>query len=216
MAKGLAQKERYRTVLNLVADEKIAAKLLDGEIALGGEVRDVTVLFCDIRNFTELTQGMPPGEVIEMLNEHMTALTSVVKEHNGVLDKFVGDLLMAVFGAPIRHGNDALDAARCALQLQEQRQKLNESSRHKLQVGIGLATGEVLAGCMGSIERLNYTVLGERVNLASRLCDEAPAGQIWIDQATRDALGQSITTEPAPPMRFKGFANQINVYKLLT
>jgi class 3 adenylate cyclase len=169
-------------------------------ITLGGEVRDVTVLFCDIRNFTQITQGMPPGEVIDMINEHMTALTAVVKEHNGVLDKFVGDLLMAVFGAPIRQENYTFEAARCALHLQAERQKLNETSRHKLQVGIGLATGEVLAGCMGSTARLNYTVLGERVNLASRLCDEARASahrsgnQRAIEGAHRD--GTSRFDEP--------------------
>jgi class 3 adenylate cyclase len=176
-------------------------------------VRDVTVLFCDIRNFTEITQGMPPGEVIDMINEHMTALTAVVKEHNGVLDKFVGDLLMAVFGAPIRHGNDTLEAARCALRLQTERQKLNETSRHKLQVGIGLA-GEVVAGCMGSTARLNYTVLGERVNLASCLCDEAAPGQVLIDQGTIERLKELIETEPAGSMSLKGFAAPVQVYKL--
>src|SRR5205823_1469091 len=124
MAVGLAQKERYRTVLNLVADEKVAEQLLNGEIALGGELREVSILFCDIRNFTALTQHMPPGEVIEMLNEHMTALTRVVKEHNGVLDKFAGDLLMAVFGAPVSHEKDALEAAKCALGLISQSQPL--------------------------------------------------------------------------------------------
>src|SRR5437868_860351 len=148
---GLAQKERDRTVLNLVADEKIAQQLVSGEIALGGELREVSILFCDIRNFTAMTQTMPPEEVIEMLNEHMTALTRVVKEHNGVLDKFVGDLLMAVFGAPVTHGNDPFDAAQCALGLLRQREALNQISRYQLTIGLGLATGPVVAGCMGSI-----------------------------------------------------------------
>src|SRR5207248_6890977 len=130
MAIGLAQKERYRTVLNLVADEKVAQQLVSGEITLGGELREVSILFCDIRNFTALTQNMPPEEVIHMLNEHMTALTRVVKEHNGVLDKFVGDLLMAVFGAPVSHRNDALDASRCALDLLRRREELNQTSQY--------------------------------------------------------------------------------------
>jgi class 3 adenylate cyclase len=214
MAEGLAQKELYRTVLNLVADEKVAHELVQGNLMLGGEERDVTVLFCDIRAFTELTQGMPPGEVIEMLNEHMTALTAVVKSHNGVLDKFVGDLLMAVFGAPMRHGDDTLQAVRCALRLQEERQKLNQTSRHQLQVGIGVATGKVVAGCMGSTERLNYTVVGERVNLASRLCDEAGPGEVFVDQSTLDALGDLITVAPVAPTTLKGFPAPVQVYKL--
>jgi class 3 adenylate cyclase len=214
MAAGLVQKERYRTVLNLVADEKVAEHLISGGIALGGEKREVSILFCDIRNFTALTQNMPPGEVIEMLNEHMTALTRVVKEYKGVLDKFVGDLLMAVFGAPVSHGNDALDAAHCALGLLRKRQELNETSQYKLDIGIGLASGPVVAGCMGSTDRLNYTVLGERVNLASRLCDHAKPGEVLIDQTTFERLGNLIVAEPISVLELKGFASQVQAYRL--
>ena len=149
MAEGLALKEKYRTILNMVADEQIAHQLINGKISLGGELREITVLFCDIRDFTALTQNMPPEAVIEMLNEHMTRLTAVVKAHNGVLDKFVGDLLMAVFGAPLHHENDAENAARCALALAAARAELNQTSQHRLAVGLGLATGTVVAGCMG-------------------------------------------------------------------
>jgi class 3 adenylate cyclase len=215
MAKGLAQKERYRTVLNQVADENVAQKLINGEITLGGELRDVSVLFCDIRGFTPLTQNMPPGEVIEMLNEHMTALTRVVKEHNGVLDKFVGDLLMAIFGAPVQRGDYARDAARCALGLLEERNRLNQSSRHKLQIGVGLATGNVVAGGMGSADRFHYTVLGERVNLGSRLCNQAGGGEVLIDQNTRQRLGESAVVEIAAAMKLKGFSQPVQAYKLV-
>jgi class 3 adenylate cyclase len=215
MADGLAQKERYRTVLNQVADEEVAQKLISGEITLGGELRDVSVLFCDIRGFTPLTQNMPPGEVIEMLNEHMTALTRVVKEHNGVLNNFVGDLLVAIFGAPVPRGDYTQDAARCALRLVEERSRLNQSSRHKLQIGVGLATGNVVAGGMGSAERFHYTVLGERVNLGSRLCSQAGGGDVLIDQNTRERLGESATVETASALKLKGFSEPVQAYKLL-
>jgi len=215
MAEGLAQKERYRTVLNQVADERVARQLLSGEISLGGEVRQASVLFCDIRGFTALTEHMPPAEVIEMINEHMTALTRVVKEHNGVLDKFVGDLLMAIFGAPVSHPNDVLDAALCALGLVRERERLDHTSRHKLKIGLGLATGKVVAGGMGSTDRFHYTVLGERVNLASRLCDSAGPGEILIDQTTHDSLAGRIVAEPVPALDLKGFAAPVQVFKLL-
>jgi len=215
MADGLAQKEKYRTILNMVADEKIAQKLLTGQLTLGGELREITVLFCDIRGFTPLTQDMPPGEVIEMLNEHMTALTRVVKEHRGVLDKFVGDLLMAIFGAPLHHDNDALDAASCALSLLEARARLNRTSRHQIQIGIGLATGTVVAGCMGSADRLNYTVLGQRVNLASRLCSRAQAGEVLIDDGTRQKLAHHLTVEPTGEIQLKGFSAPVQAFKLI-
>ena len=215
MAEGLAQKEKYRTVLNQVADEKVAQQLISGEITLGGELREVSVLFCDIRGFTPLTENMPPGEVIEMLNEHMTALTQVVRRHNGVLDKFVGDALMAIFGAPVRHGNDALAAALCALELIKTRENLNQLSRFQLRIGVGLATGNVVAGGMGSVERFHYTVLGERVNLASRLCSRAGPSEVLIDQTTFELLRDSIEAEAASAVQLKGFASPVQVYKLL-
>jgi class 3 adenylate cyclase len=214
MAEGLGQKERYRTVLNMVADEEVAKALVEGQLALGGELREISVLFCDIRGFTPYTENMPPKDVIDMLNEHMTALTRVVKEHNGVLDKFVGDLLMAIFGAPISHETDTLNAARCALALVREREALNATSRHKLKVGIGIATGRAVAGCMGSFDRLNYTVLGERVNLASRLCSQAGPGQIVIDQSTREKLGDTITATPLPALNLKGFTENVAAYEL--
>ncbi|HAV65360.1 MAG TPA: hypothetical protein DCY13_23670, partial [Verrucomicrobiales bacterium] len=107
MARGLAQRDKYAVVLRQVADEAIAEKLMSGEAKVGGELRLVTVLFCDIRGFSALTQNLPADEVVRLLNEHMTALTKVVYEHQGVVDKFVGDLIMAVFGAPSSRGNDA-------------------------------------------------------------------------------------------------------------
>jgi class 3 adenylate cyclase len=215
MTEGLAQKERYRTVLNQVADERVAQQLISGEIKLGGEVRQASVLFCDIRGFTALTENMPPAEVIEMLNEHMSALTRVVKQHNGVLDKFVGDLLMAIFGAPVSYGNDVFYAAQCALRLLQERAVLNERSRYKLQVGIGLATGKVVAGGMGSAERFHYTVLGERVNLGSRLCGLAGPGEILIDKTTADLLAGQAVTQTVSAVPIKGFATAVTVYKLV-
>ena len=214
MADGLAQKERYRTVLNQVADEQVARQLISGQITLGGELRQASVLFCDIRGFTALTEKMPPVEVINLLNEHMTALTRVVKEHHGVLDKFVGDLLMVIFGAPASHGDDVLDAARCALGLLHQREFLNRTSRRQIQVGIGLATGNVVAGGMGSAERFHYTVLGERVNLASRLCSLAGPGEVLIDQTTCESLGNHAVLKRRPPAPIKGFSSPVEVYEL--
>jgi class 3 adenylate cyclase len=216
MAVGLALKEKYRAVLNVVSDEQIADALLGGDLVLGGELRDVAVLFCDIRGFTALTQTMPPGEVIGVLNEHMTALTRVVKEHQGVVDKFVGDLIMAIFGAPVRRGDDALAAARCAMGMIEERARLNRTSRHDIRIGIGIATGQAVAGCMGSVDRLNYTVLGERVNLASRLCSKASPMQVVIDQTTRERLAGLADAIPLPPLELKGLDGPIQAYQLIS
>jgi class 3 adenylate cyclase len=215
MADGLALKEKYRSVLNMVADKGVADELVAGKIALGGEIRQISVLFCDIRGFTALTQDMPPTEVIQMLNEHMTALTQVVYEYNGVVDKFVGDLVMALFGAPKTTGRDAFNAAHCALRMIQERDKLNETARHKIKIGIGVATGSAVAGCMGSADRLNYTVLGERVNLASRLCGVAGRMEVVIDQTTKDQLADLAVVEALPDLKLKGFSMPVTAYKLL-
>lgn len=214
MAGGLALKEKYHNVLNQVADKQVAAELMSGQVTLGGETREISVIFCDIRGFTALTEKMPPQEVIAMLNEHMTALTRVVHEHHGVVDKFVGDLIMAIFGAPKSYGNDPRLAAACALKMIAERRALNAVSRHHIEMGIGLASGPAVAGCMGSSDRLNYTVLGERVNLASRLCSKAGRMEVIIDETTREKLGAAASVEGVEPLALKGFARPVPAFKL--
>ena len=214
MTAGLALKEKYRSVLDVVADKRIAEDLIHGKIELGGEERAVSVLFCDIRGFTAITQNMEPPEVIQLLNEHFTPLTRVVYEHHGVVDKFVGDMIMAVFGAPTSHGNDPLLAAQCALRMIEERAKLNANSKYKISVGIGIASGKAVAGRMGSKNRLNYTVLGPRVNLASRLCGQADRMEIVIDDATYQTCRDRADVEPLPELKLKGFSETVHAYKL--
>lgn len=216
MAEELAQKDRYKSVLAQVTDKQVAEELVSGKLALGGEVRQVSVLFCDIRGFTALTENMPPAEVITMLNEHMTAMNHIVHQHYGVVDKFVGDLIMAVFGAPKSYGNDASHAVRCAMRMMEQRAHLNAVSRFQFELGIGVATGEVVAGCMGSEDRLNYTVLGERVNLASRLCSKAGHSELLIDATTYALLPEGFEVEPTEPLPLKGFSTLMPAYRLLS
>ncbi len=215
MAAGLALQEKYRSVLNAVADRTVAEQLITQSGTLGGEIRHVTMLFCDIRGFTSLTENMPPTDVIDLLNEHMTALTDVAYQHGGIVDKFVGDLIMVLFGAPMSTGEDAVRAVQCALSMLEVRRNLNEVSKHSLEVGIGLATGSVVAGCMGSEQRLSYTVLGHRVNLASRLCSIAQAGEIIMDEETYVDAQIFIHAEPMPPMQLKGISEAVNPWRVV-
>ena len=214
MAVELAQKERYKLLLAQVSDPQVADALMHGRVALGGEVRHASVLFCDIRGFTALTEGMPPQEVIAMMNEHMTAMTRVVHAHHGVVDKFVGDLIMAIFGAPKSYGDDTRLAVNCALEMLAVRRKLNQATTRRIEMGIGVATGEMVAGCMGSEDRLNYTVLGERVNLASRLCSKAGPAELIIDEATHAALNGAFKAEPVEPMALKGFSQPVSAFRL--
>jgi|UniRef100_UPI0037848E29 class 3 adenylate cyclase len=215
MAAGLALQEKYRSVLNAVADRTVAQQLIEQSSGLGGEIRHVSMLFCDIRGFTAITENMEPAEVIELLNEHMTALTDVAYKHGGIVDKFVGDLIMVLFGAPVSTGADALSAVQCALSMLQVRRTLNQTSKHSLEVGIGLATGSVVAGCMGSDQRLSYTVLGHRVNLASRLCSIAQAGEIVMDAETYAEAQELIQAEPMPPMQLKGISEPVHPWRVV-
>src|SRR5262249_5342540 len=154
-------------------------------------------------------------QVIALLNEHMTALTRVVYQHHGVVDKFMGDMIMALFGAPKSYGPDMLNAARCAWHMIQARQALNEGAPHPIQIAIGMGGGQVVAGCMGSKDRVDYTVLGRRVNLASRLCSQAGPGQVFIDEATREGLGEQIEVASLPPLTLKGFDEPIPAFRLI-
>jgi class 3 adenylate cyclase len=216
MADGLQLKEKYRGVLDKVVSPEVAEELLNGKIDLGGELRSVTVLFCDIRGFTPLTEGMEPHAVLAMLNNHMTAMTEIVRRHGGIVDKFVGDELMAVFGAPKSSGQDALSAARAACEMIAKRAELNSlpATDRRFEIGIGLNTGEVVAGNMGSDKQLSYTVLGKTVNLASRLCGAASPGQILASAATIEAAGPGITATPLDPVNVKGFSSAIHVFNV--
>jgi class 3 adenylate cyclase/type II secretory pathway pseudopilin PulG len=215
MAAGLALKERYHSVLSMVADQRVAEQLMAGKIPLGGELREVTIIFCDIRGYTALSAGRDPREVIELLNKHMSALTRVVYRHHGVINQFAGDAIMILFGAPMDNPTHASDAVLCAQEMLAERERLNEMTHEPLGIGFGIATGKVVAGCLGSENRADYTVVGDRVNLAARLCSVAAAGEIVIDDQTRAALPESTSSTPTEPLKLKGFSDPIIAHRLL-
>lgn len=220
MTAGLALKEQYRGVLDKVVSREVAEELLRGELSLGGENREVTVLFADIRGFTQLTEGMAPQAVIGLLNEIMARLSNAVDAAGGVVDKFVGDEIMAVFGAPLVQDDHATRAAGAALAMQEAMTALSAKRADRgeaaVSLGVGLHTGEAVAGNMGSPSRLNYTVVGESVNLASRLCAAAAPGEILISGATRERIDESAFRTRACGVRsFKGFSRAVDIFELV-
>ena len=213
-AEELSLKDKYRDVLNKVTDKYVADRMIRGDVALGGETHGMTVLFCDMRKYTEITQHMSPEESVLMLNEHMTAMTRVVHEHDGLVDKFVGDMIMAVFGATASDPIAPERAVACARAMIAERKVLNMMSGREINVGVGVATGEMLAGFMGSEDRLNFTVIGQGANLASRLCTVAGPMDILVDEATCGAAREGRSAEPLPPMGIKGFSDLQAVYRL--
>lgn len=213
MAAGLELRDQYRRILDTVADPEVTAELLSGKLDLQGTTQKVGILFCDIRGFTALTEKMAPADVVQLLNGHMTLLTEVAYAHAGTVDKFVGDLIMVTFGAPKTGCDDPQRMARCALAMIAARAKANEGTAVPIRIGIGCAYGSVTAGCMGSTKRMDYTVLGERVNLASRLCGKAPPMKAYVDEGLRSVLRDAVC-QPVPPFEAKGFSEPVRAYEL--
>ncbi len=200
MAEGLREKERIRSIMDKVVSKEIAEEMLKGEIKLGGETRIITMFFSDIRRFTSISESLSPENLIIMLNEYLSVMNGIIDEEGGVVDKFIGDAIMALFGAPIPltddDGNpyDSEAAVRASLfmlkALEEFNKKRRESNEQELTIGIGLNTGPVVAGNMGSEQRMNYTVLGDGVNLASRLegTTKVYGVPIVISESTYEAI----------------------------
>jgi class 3 adenylate cyclase len=225
MVGGLREKEKIRSAMNKAVSKEIAEKMLEGEIKLGGEKVEVTMLFSDIRGFTAMSEKMGPEDVIIMLNEYMTEMSHIIDEHRGVIDKFVGDEIMAIYGAPVpvtdEDGNhiDAVLAVRSAVKmikvLKELNKKRVERGQHEINIGIGLNTGEVVAGNMGSENRLNYTVLGDNVNLAARLCDKAERMMVLVSETTYEKVMDFVIAKKQPPLKVKGKEKPLNVYSII-
>ena len=214
MCEGLALRDKYRGVLDAVTDRTVTDQLLSGALDVSGTAAPIAVLFADIRGFTPLTNRLTPHEIVAVLNDHMSAMTDVIYSHGGVVDKFVGDMVMAIFGAPNGKPDDAARAAGCALEMLRVRKQLNKDAKHPFEIGIGVAFGVIIVGCMGSKKRLNYTVLGERVNLAARLCSMAPANTLYIDQGVRQYLDSTFIVGDLPPLKVKGFDNPVQAFEL--
>ena len=173
MSAGLAERDRVRDLLGKVISPEVAAELLRRGVTLGGEEREVTILFSDLRNFTGICETLSPQEMLAILNHYFTCMAAGVEKHGGVVDKYVGDALMALFGAPLVSPDDADRALESALEMVAALDELNVQWSARglptIAVGIGINTDVVVAGNMGSETRLNYTVIGDGVNLASRL-----------------------------------------------
>ena len=220
MVRGLKEKEKVKGVLNKVVSPEIANKILEGEVELGGEERVVTVLFADIRHFTELTEKVAPSEVIQTLNEYMTLLSKVIDDHHGVIDKYVGDQIMALFGAPLSSEDSATQAVLCALDMirKVEEHNLHNKAGLDFSIGIGVHTGNVVAGNMGAESRMNYTVLGANVNLAARLCSKAQEMQVLISKETLEAehIQEIVESKELDPVELKGFSRPVPVYQVFS
>ena len=186
---------------------------------LGGTNSCVTMLFSDVRGFTTMSEDLEPDKVVQILNEYFADMTPIVFEHRGMLDKYMGDGLMALFGVPLQCEDAATNAVASAIAMQRRMEAVNRDLRSMgmsdIAIGIGINTGTVTVGYIGSEERTDYTAIGDAVNLAARLEKQAQAGQIIISRSTRDLMGDHFPVRPAGEVYVKGKAHSVQIFEVL-
>jgi adenylate cyclase len=221
LAEQMKKEESVRANLARYLSPQIVDQIVknDVQLDLGGDKKVVTVLFSDIRNFTGITETQPPDKLVRLLNEYFTEMAAIIFAHQGSLDKYIGDAIVAVFGSLITLENSAQMAVRAAVQMMKRLPDLNERWTKEygfaMQIGIGVNTGEVFLGNIGSPERMEFTVIGDAVNVASRFSGLAKPGQILITRDTYDQLGAEVRCRALPPAEVKGKSSKLEVFELL-
>jgi adenylate cyclase len=211
------KRQEFGRFLSPAIVDKIMAE--EKAVELGGQRARVSTLFCDIRGFTNTAERITPVELVALLNEYFTAMTEIIFQYQGTLDKYVGDEIMAIFGAPVSIENDALAAVSAAVAIQALNAELNvvrqKQGRTVIQLGIGIDSGEVTAGYFGSPMRMEYTVMGDRVNTASRFCGLAEAGQVIVGEETWSSIEGKVDGRHIGSVRLKGKELEVNAYEVL-
>lgn len=230
MIQGLNEKERIRGVMNKVVSKEIADEILKSDLQLGGEEKTATILFSDIRGFTTFSEALKPGELLELLNKYFTRINAVIDVHRGNIDKYIGDAVMALFGAPLAHEDDPKNAVLAAIDMIDALKEFNYTLEQELgktiDIGIGINTGLLIAGLMGASTRMEYTVMGDVVNLASRLegLTKKYDVQIVISESTYLAVQKSLSSDDSNRIKFreldtvqvKGKTRGVKIYQVFS
>ena len=224
MAGGLAQRQRLMTTFTKFVNKDIAEKAANGQLTLGGEDKNATVFFSDIRSFTAMSEKMTAPQVVEFLNDYFTRMVDCVNKTNGIVDKFIGDAVMAVWGAATTNGSpeeDAWAAVKAALMMRIALYHFNqnqiEHGRNPIKIGCGINSGPIVAGQIGSEDHMNYTVIGDTVNLASRTeaLNKPFATDILITENTYLLVKDKIIAEEMPGVHVKGKTDPIKMYAVV-
>ena len=219
----ISQEKRMKTTLYRYMNPNVAERVMAlGEDAMMvGERREVTILFSDIRGYTTLTENIGAAEVVSLLNQYFETMVEAVFNHEGTLDKFIGDALMAVFGAPLQLTNHAWKAVQAALDMRQRLTEFNHrriiEAQPQIRIGIGISSGEVVSGNIGSHKRMDYTVIGDAVNLSSRL-EEATkvyGCDILLSEFTYQLCRDRVWVRQLDKIRVKGKQQVVTVYELI-
>jgi len=213
--KGEITKTFGRYISPQVAD-RILAALDEGKLRLGGEAHEVTVAFADVRGFTSISEKMPPEELVGVLNTYLSLVIKAVLKYEGMINKFGGDSITAIWNVPTECEGHGLLAIKAALEAQRSISELQEETTlPRMDFGIGINTGKAVAGNMGSEDRLEYSVIGDAVNVAARLASTAPGGKVWIGANTFKLAKDYIKAKPLRPLAMKGKRKPVKAYEVV-
>src|SRR6478752_2508986 len=221
LSKKIESETKTRAQFQRLLSPNLVEQLVAGKLHLekGGELREVTILISDIRGFTSMSERKEPAEIVQMLNEYFEVMVDVLFRLNGTLDKYVGDEIMALFGAPVDMPDAALHAVRCAIDMQKALREFNRTrlaeNQEPIKIGIGINTGRVITGAIGSSRTLQYTAIGDAVNTASRLCSIAKQGEIILSESTMRRVAQHVDSVTMAPVRLKGKEQEQQVYNVV-
>jgi len=222
-ARALEHEATQRAQLSRFLSPALVEQAARGSIELskGGVLTELTILFSDIRGFTSISEKLPAQEVVKMMNDYFELMVDILFEHNGILDKFIGDAIMGLWGAPVKRPDDATQAVRAAVKMQSRLKEWNEdrvaAGKVPLKIGIGLHTGQVVVGNMGSSKALSYTAIGDGVNLASRLCGVAREDMVVISEdCARRAGKEKFVLEAMPPAKVKNREAPVEIHKVIS
>jgi adenylate cyclase len=212
-----ASRQEVAELFGRYVSPEIAQELMHrsdrGDLQLGGELREVTVLFADIRGFTALSETMAPSQLVGLLNRLFEVIVACIWQSGGIVNKFLGDAVVAFWNAPGEQPDHAFLACRAAIAAQAQLEALTPSGP-AVRFGVGINTGLALAGNVGTAGRLEYTVIGETVNTAARLSQAAGGGEVWIGEGTHELVHDRVEVEELPPQHLKGMTGPVTVYRL--
>jgi len=199
--------------------EQIYQEIYNSPEALEPRYHEVSILFSDIRGFTHMSQGVSPKTIATFLNNYyFTPLGEVAYRHNGTMDKHIGDSMMVAFGTPVSHNDDAIMAVKSAIEMQEKAKEIDNKLRKKvglrLKIGIGISTGKVFSGILGSLRKKEFTSIGMAVNIADRLQGLAKEDEILISESTFQKLSGEIEAEALPPVTVKGVSEPITAFRV--
>jgi adenylate cyclase len=221
LASRIEREAQTRAQISRLIPPAVVEQVVKGQLTIekGGRLNEITMLFSDIRGFTTMSDGRPAQEVVNTLNEYFEVMVDILFKYSGTLDKFVGDEIIGLFGAPIPIEDAPFKAVSCAIAMLQALEEFNRTRAAEnlaaIRIGIGINTGNVITGSIGSTRALQYTAIGDAMNVASRLVNVAGSGEIIISEDTYRLVAGRIDATALPPVKVKGKAEELKVFRVV-